>query len=268
MRWKAKAEKLAKGKHIAARPSRVQRTSVALKAAVAVCIAVLIAWAAGLGLASAGGSALNALPENDQETEQPTTEVTVDLARTSELGVVAQRDVSAGVAEIAAEEEAARIAAEQAAREHEAQCIEQAKAAQAKSAANGGMGVYAVDFTIGRDAFLAEWTDRINDYLSGSPLAGYGSTFAEAAWEYGVDPRWSPAISNTESTKGRNCFAWHNAWGWTGGSWSSWNNAIWAHVKGLSEIYGFTHSFSNAQRYCPPNYANWYRDTLNEMAKI
>ncbi len=294
-----KTEKLTKGKHIAASSKKVQRVrtnkrssafyaasganahscaavrpnvatrrSAAIKVSVAICVAIVIAWGAGLGLASAGGSALMSFSNDNQKSDQPTTETSIDLTKTAALGEVSQRDVSAGVAEIAAEEEAARIAAEEAARRHEAQCIEKAKAAQVKSAANGGIGVYAVDFSIGRDAFIAEWTSRINNYLDGSPLAGYGATFAEAAWENGVDPRWSPAISNTESTKGRNCFSWHNAWGWTGGSWPSWDSAIRAHVKGLAEVYGFTISFSNAQRYCPPNYANWYRDTLNEMAKI
>ena len=244
------------------------RRTAPMVVAAAVCAAVLIAWGAGLGLASAGGSAQVALSNNGAESEQPTTEVAADLSRTTALGETSQRDVSAGVAEIAAEEEAARIAAEQAARDGEARCIEQAKAAQAKSAANGGVGVYAVDFSVGRDAFLAEWTARIDAYLAGSPLAGYGAVFAEAAWENGVDPRWSPAISNTESTKGRHCFAWHNAWGWTGGAWPDWNTAIRTHVRGLAEGYGFTLSLTNAKRYCPPNYANWYRDTLNEISKI
>ena len=67
---------------------------------------------------------------------------------------------------------------------------------------------------MGKAAFIEEWTARIDAYLAGSPLAGYGSVFAEAAWEYSIDPRWSPAISNTESSKGRICFLPHNAWGW------------------------------------------------------
>lgn len=252
----------------AVRPSAVAgRRSTLLLVAVAVCAAVLIAWCAGLGLASAGASAQATLAASGQP-QQPATEASVDLSHTSALGEAPQRDVSAGVAEIAAEEEAARIAAEQAARDAEARCIAQAQAAQAASAANGGVGVYAVDFSVGREAFIAEWTARIDDYLAGSPLAGYGATFAEAAWENGVDPRWSPAISNTESTKGRNCFAWHNAWGWTGGAWPSWDAAIRAHVRGLAEVYGYTLSLANAQRYCPPNSANWYRDTLNEISKI
>ena len=60
----------------------------------------------------------------------------------------------------------------------------------------------AVDWSVGRQAFVEEWTARINNYLTGTALAGYGEAFAEAAWANGVDPRWSPAISNTESGNG------------------------------------------------------------------
>ena len=125
-----------------------------------------------------------------------------------------------------------------------------------------------VDFSIGREAFIEEWSARINDYLFGSPLSGYGETFAEAAWEAGIDPRWSPAISNTESTKGRVCFKSHNAWGWDQTNWPDWDTAIRSHVAGLARGYGFTISYSYAMRYCPPNYDNWYRDTLNQMQLI
>ena len=49
-----------------------------------------------------------------------------------------------------------------------------------------------VDWTMSREEFIAEWTGRIDAYLAGSPLAGYGATFAAAAWDYGVDPRCRP----------------------------------------------------------------------------
>ena len=104
---------------------------------------------------------------------------------------------------------------------------------------------------------------------AGSPLSGYGATFAEAAWENGVDPRFSPAISNTESTKGLNCFRSHNAWGWMGNtSWGSWNESINAHVQGLAKGYGYTISLANANKYCPPTYEDWYAKTLAQMQLI
>lgn len=180
------------------------------------------------------------------------------------LETTVQRDISANLEFIESEEEVRRFEEKQ----REASHIAEVNTKKGQSYASGGVGVYDVDFSCGREEFVVEWTARINDYLSGSPLAGYGSVFAEAAWQYGVDPRWSPAIANTESTKGRNCFAAHNAWGWTGGSWSNWAAAINSHVAGLSEVYGYTISRQNAERYCPPNATNWYYDTLSEMQGI
>lgn len=125
------------------------------------------------------------------------------------------------------------------------------------------------DWSMGRDAFIAEWSTRINNYLAGSPLSGYGEAFATAAWSYGVDPRWSPAISNTESSKGAYCFEPYNAWGWgSNNGWTSWEQAIDAHVRGLAAGYGYTITVANAQKYCPPNWEKWYINTSNQMALI
>ena len=232
-----------------------------------VAIILLLATCIGFGFASAGNPAVSSSAES-APAQATSSEVAISETDSAVLQAGAQRDMTAQISQIQYEEEQARLAAEAKAREEEQKAISQAQEAQARSNASGGMGVYAVDFSVGKEAFITEWTDRINRYLAGSNLAGYGSTFAEAAWANGVDPRWSPAISNTESTKGANCFAPHNAWGWTGGAWSSWDSAINAHVKGLADVYGYTISYSNAKKYCPPNADNWYRDTLNEMSKI
>ena len=119
-----------------------------------------------------------------------------------------------------------------------------------------------------REAFVAEWAPRIDAYLAGSPLAGQGSTFAEAAWEYGCDPRLSPAISMVESSQGRHCFLPHNAWGWGSSSWGSWEEAIWAHVAGLAAGYGGQLTYAGAQKYCPPNADAWYASVLANMLSI
>ena len=178
-----------------------------------------------------------------------------DISEGASLAMASSRDVSAGV------EETARAA--------EQRAIDRADASRSKYYATyGGLPAGDVDFSVGEEAFVAEWTSRIDNYLAGSPLAGHGETFAQAAWENGIDPRWSPALSNTESTKGRVCFKSHNAWGWDQSSWSNWDTAIRAHVAGLARGYGFTISYAYAQRYCPPNYDNWYRDTLNQMQLI
>lgn len=125
-----------------------------------------------------------------------------------------------------------------------------------------------VNWDVDQASFVAEWAPRIDAYLAGSPLEGQGATFANAAWKYGVDPRFSPAISNTESSKGRHCFRPHNAWGWGNASWGSWEEAIDAHVSGLARGYGYTISVAGAKKYCPPNWFNWYNNTLSEMNRI
>lgn len=226
---------------------------------------VLLATGIGFGFASAGNPAA---ASNAQATSSNTVQTNIEGTGSSMLTSAATRDMSAQISQVQYEEEQIRLAEEARAREEEQKAISRAQSAQARSSSAGALGLAAVDFSVGKDAFIAEWTQRIDRYLSGSPLAGYGSTFAEAAWENGVDPRWSPAISNTESTKGANCFAPYNAWGWTGGAWSSWDSAIRAHVRGLASVYGYTISYANAKKYCPPNADNWYRDTLNEMSKI
>ena len=124
------------------------------------------------------------------------------------------------------------------------------------------------DWTGDEAAFIANWGPRIDAYLSGSSLSGQGTTFARAAWEYGVDPRWSPAISCVESSKGDVCFLPHNAWGWGSESWGSWEEAINDHVRGLARGYGYTVSPEAAAKYCPPNADFWYERCLEEMAKI
>lgn len=83
------------------------------------------------------------------------------------------------------------------------------------------------------DSFINEWTSRIDNYLAGSPMAGQGYNFAVAAWNTGVDPRWSPAIACIESTKGAYCANSYNAWGWSarGGGWRSFGSWSRGHLR-------------------------------------
>ena len=133
------------------------------------------------------------------------------------------------------------------------------------------------DWHADRDTFIAEWSKRIDAYLEGSSLAGQGVNFAASAWKWGIDPRWSPAISNTESSKGAYCIRPHNAWGWgaadsdpygLASEWNSWEEAIDAHVKGLANGYGYTISMRGAMSYCPNTWQSWYNKTLAQMAQI
>lgn len=111
------------------------------------------------------------------------------------------------------------------------------------------------------------WAARIDAYLAGSPLSGYGRVFAQAALAYGVDPRWSPAISCVESTMGSYCFRPYNAWGWMGHSFSSWEEAIWAHVEYLGYMYGGQLTMEAANTYCDPG-EEWYYAVSAEMSCI
>ena len=123
------------------------------------------------------------------------------------------------------------------------------------------------------NAFINEWTQRIDNYLAGTPLAGYGRTFAEAAWNTGTDPRWSPAISCIESSKGLYCANSFNAWGLSavGGGWmsfGSWTEAINYHVSYLRNYYGPTLTPAAAQKYCPPTWQDWYNKVAAQMSRI
>ena len=175
-----------------------------------------------------------------------------------------------------AEEEAAAAAA--AAAEEEAAKRAEEEAAGGESTPSEGdltngdvssnPGSDNVDWSVDKSEFVNEWAGRIDAYLAGSPLSGQGATFAAAAWDYGVDPRFSPAISCVESSKGLYCFRSHNAWGWGSSSWDSWEEAINAHVRGLSRGYGYTVTVEGAKKYCPPNWEFWYSRVCAEMAKI
>ena len=183
----------------------------------------------------------------------------------------ARAELEQQMAEQAAAEEAERQAAIQKA---------QADAASGDSTFTTGSGEQAavevpaqpdpdpVDWQSQKDTFVAGWATRIDAYLAGSPLAGQGTTFAEAAWAYGVDPRFSPAISAVESSKGLYCFRPHNAWGWGSSSWNTWEDAIWDHVAGLASGYGGHLTYAAAQKYCPPNAARWYSSVLANMERI
>ncbi|MCL1891504.1 MAG: hypothetical protein FWG00_05805 [Coriobacteriia bacterium] len=174
----------------------------------------------------------------------------------------------------AAREEAqrkAREAAEKAAKEAAAKKAAKKKKNEASQNNNQGEPTGTpseVDWSDDKVAFVKEWKKRINKYLKGSPMEGCGETFAEAAWDNGVDPRWSPAISYTESSRGLYCFLPYNAWGWGNVSWPDWDTAIRDHVQGLKRGYGYTISIEAAKKYCPPNWQHWYDVTLAQMETI
>lgn len=268
-----------------------KKSNLAAKILAVGCASCVLTGCIGFGFASAGSGAAHdidsfgidasstsaaATATQSEDFSAATSDAAASPRETTVLTSTASRDISQGIEAIEAEEEAARIAAEEAARAEEEARIaaaEQAKAEQEaraaqESAANAAAMLSEVDFTVGKEAFITQWTSRIDNYLAGSPLAGQGATFAEAAWNNGVDPRWSPAISNTESSKGAVCFKPYNAWGWGSSSWSSWEEAINAHVAGLASGYGYSITVANAQKYCPPTYMDWYTKTISQMQMI
>lgn len=119
-----------------------------------------------------------------------------------------------------------------------------------------------------RDAYIATWAERIDAFNAGYPLEGYGATFAAAAYDYGVDPRYSPAIARVESGSGLNCTYSYNAWGWGSSSWGDWETAIYAHVAGLAQGYGHTVSYEAALSYNELNPDEWYSQVESCMYQI
>ena len=170
-----------------------------------------------------------------------------------------------------AEEEAKQKAAEEAAAaaETEEEKEEAEEEAQESATASEQASASSVDWSSDKTAFVEKWAARIDSYLAGSPTAGCGEAYAEAAWDYGVDPRWAPAISCIESSMGSNCFASYNAWGYGSSGFSSWEEGITTVVAALGgSLYGGYHTRAAANTYCPSNADAWYTNVAAEMAKI
>lgn len=206
------------------------------------------------------------LAEAQQAREQAQREAQEEARREREAQEAARKAAEEAAA-------AAQRAAEEAAREQETADSEndeqpEIEAPPAEEVPSTNPSDDGADWSNDKASFVAQWAPRINGYLAGSPMAGTGEVFAEAAWDYGVDPRWSPAISAVESSKGAACFKPHNAWGWGSASWGSWDEAIRAHVSGLARGYGYTLSESAAKKYCPPNWQHWYNRCAEEMNMI
>ena len=219
-------------------------------------------------------SRIDDLNQQIADNEARIAEIEETLPAQQERSSAAQEEAARQAEEAAkaAEAEAAKAQAEEADKQEQADSVSAPAAAEAAGGSSTGTveapSDDGADWASERDVFVAQWAGRIDAYLAGSPMAGTGKVFAEAAWDYGVDPRWSPAISNTESSKGLYCSGSCNAWGWGGCSWGSWEEAIRDHVAGLARGYGYTISVEAAKKYCPPNWEHWYNATLAQMNMI
>lgn len=180
-------------------------------------------------------------------------------------------------AQAARERMAARAAAVQAAEQQAMQNILDSSSAtdaekQAASSASSSASTAStsnVGWSADKSQFVRKWAPRIDAYLAGSPMAGTGEYYAAAAWDNGVDPRWAPAISYVESGKGAACYRSHNAWGYGGYSFSSWEEGINRVVSGLgSSMYGGYLTREAAAIYCPSNVDHWYNSCAEQMAQI
>ncbi|MCL2826093.1 MAG: CMP-2-keto-3-deoxyoctulosonic acid synthetase [Eggerthellaceae bacterium] len=239
-------------------------------------VAVVVGINLNLAFAGAGSTTASTLGLTETSNLDNTSSTTVasqafDADESSLLTKATSRNIDKAVNEMLAKEEAAKKAAEEAARAAEAAHQAEIAALQARSAGDAAAaGLEPVDWTMSHDDFVNYWAARIDAFLAGYPLAGQGRTFAEAAWTYGIDPRLSPAIANTETTRGLNCSVPYNAWGWGPHiAFSSWEEGINTQVKGLKDGgYGPMITYAGAQRYCPPSPDSWYRNTISSMAQI
>ncbi len=211
------------------------------------------------------------LEESKAEADQAAQDAATALSNAQAARQKAQKEAAARQK---AQEEAAAKAAEEAAAKAEQTGTEEDKQAaeeEQEAATTSAQTTNAsnVSWSDDKTAFVNKWAPRINSYLAGSPMAGTGEAYAIAAWNNGVDPRWAPAISTVESSKGAACFASHNAWGYGGSGFSSWTEGINTIVAALgSSMYGGYLTRDAASTYCPPNSTFWYNRCAEEMAKI
>lgn len=177
----------------------------------------------------------------------------------------------------ARERVAARAAAAQAAEQQASQYVlnsssasaEDKQAASAASSAASSASASHVGWSADKSDFVSQWAPRIDAYLAGSPTAGTGEYYAAAAWDNGVDPRWAPAISYVESSKGAACFRSHNAWGYGSYSFGSWEEGINRIVGALGgSLYGGYLTREAAATYCPSSADHWYNSCAAQMALI
>lgn len=119
-----------------------------------------------------------------------------------------------------------------------------------------------------REVYIATWGERIDAYNTGYPLAGHGATFAAAAYDYGVDPRYAPAIARVESGSGQVCSYAYNAWGWGAQSWPNWDTGIYEFTGALASNYGSTLTYDAAAKYNELNPDEWYAQVEQGMYQI
>ena len=117
-------------------------------------------------------------------------------------------------------------------------------------------------------SFIAEWAPRIDAYLAGIAARRPGNDVCQRRVEVWRRPALSSPSPTRKAPKAGSLLPPDNAWVSGSSSWGSWEEAIDAHVAGLARGYGYTISVAGAKKYCPPNWFNWYNNTLSEMNRI
>ena len=124
----------------------------------------------------------------------------------------------------------------------------------------------------------AAWVDRLNGFLAGSPMAGMGSSFYNAAVSRGLDPRLSASIAKIESNLGRAIPGGYNAFGMTAGTapghgrngrwqaFSSWQDAIESNAAFIKSHWGSVSSPYSMKGYCVGG--AWAGNVSGVMASI
>ena len=156
---------------------------------------------------------LQALIDLDAELTATRQKLAEDLALAESEKAAAQQALDEAIearealqAAILAQQEAERLEREHALAEAQAHAGEEFTTASGNTAtieippsedigATGGgdSGTVSTDPSVTtRDYFVQVWSGRIDNYLAGSPLSGYGYAFAEAAWDYAGSPISAP----------------------------------------------------------------------------
>lgn len=199
---------------------------------------------------------------NLQKRKKEADEAAATAASNLEAAKQARKEAQEAAAAAQKKEEEAAAAAAKQSNSKSSSSKKTKKAKKAASASN-------VNWDSDKQEFVDKWAPRINAYLAGTATAGTGVYYAQYAWDYGVDPRWAPAISFVESSKGEVCFRSYNAWGYGSSGFSSWQEGIEKICSALGgSMYGGYLTEAAAKTYCPPTWKSWYNKCANEMAKI
>lgn len=185
--------------------------------------------------------------------------------------------VKLNAANALAEAQSARQAAAEAAAAAQQTADEQAAAEAAQAAAaesgssntgSGSANASDVDWSSDKASFVNYWAARIDSYLAGSPMEGCGTDYASSAWDHGVDPRFAPAISAVESSKGAYCYRSYNAWGYGGINFGSWAEGIERVTRCLgNDQYQGSLTLDDGYRYAADGEA-WYNAVYAQMMQI